>query len=80
MIYVEQDYAQQAGYGVFSDRTCKPEGTHALVIVGYGTASNGVKFWKIKNSWGPKTGIDGYIYLERGYDICGITSNSIQVY
>ena len=65
MIYVVQDYAGQAGYGVFRDRTCKPIGYHAFVIVGYGTASNGLKFWKIKNSWGPKTGIDGYLYLER---------------
>ena len=71
MIYVVQDYAGQAGYGVFRDRTCKPNGYHAVVFVGYGTASNGLKFWKIKNSWGPRTGDGGYIYLERGYNTSG---------
>ena len=80
MIYFVQDYAGQAGYGVFRDRTCKPNGYHAVVFVGYGTASNGLKFWKIKNSWGPRTGDGGYIYLERGYNTCGITRSSIQLY
>ena len=81
MIYVVQDYAGQAGYGVFRDRTCPATaGYHAIVIVGYGTASNGLKFWKIKNSWGPRTGDGGYIYLERGYNTCGITRSSIQLY
>ncbi|KAF0690161.1 Aste57867_18411 [Aphanomyces stellatus] len=37
---------------------------HAVIAVGYGAATG--QFFKIKNSWGPQWGDNGYIYLQRG--------------
>lgn len=53
-----------------------------VVIVGYGTDPKGVKFWKVKNSYGVIEGDKKliYLYLERGCNICNITRRPIRLY
>ncbi len=52
---------------------CPATINHAIVIVGYGVdKETGKKFWKIKNSWGPEWGEEGYFRLLRGEGTCGI--------
>lgn len=39
---------------------------HAMALVGYRTDPNGIKYWIVKNSYGPQLGEGGYIRIERG--------------
>ena len=46
---------------------------HALVIVGFGVDyHSGLKYWKVKNSWGELWGEAGFMRIQRGYGLCGI--------
>ena len=57
--------------GVASPNFCTTWPDHALVLVGYGI--KGEDYWLIKNSWGPKWGINGYLMLKRGKNKCGVS-------
>jgi cathepsin L len=45
---------------------------HAVTAVGYGTASDGSKYWLMKNSWGASWGEGGYVRIRRGEGVCGL--------
>jgi C1A family cysteine protease len=66
--------------GVLKKSKCGTNLDHGVLLVGYGE-DNGTKFWKVKNSWGPKWGADGYILLERTDDestegTCGVATTA----
>lgn len=41
---------------------------------GSSSDGSGSGVWKVRNSWGADWGVDVYIYLEAGVNLCGITS------
>lgn len=77
-VAIEADQAAFQLYksGVFT-ASCGTNLDHGVLAVGYGTL-DGVDYYKVKNSWGPSWGMDGYILLERGVSQkegqCGILS------
>jgi hypothetical protein len=49
--------------------TCGMEVDHCVQVVGL---SKDEGYWIVRNSWGTEWGIDGYIWLEAGINMCNI--------
>lgn len=57
------------------DGNCGTQLDHGVLLVGYGQETDGVEFWKIKNSWGPNWGEKGYIRVKASSaNLCGVLS------
>lgn len=76
-IAIEADHRSFQLYhgGVYS-QDCGQKLDHAVLAVGYGT-DNGKDYWKIKNSWSPGWGEDGYIRIARGNNECGVAEHMV---
>ena len=63
--------------GIYSDLDCGTQLDHGVLIIGYGyDYLYNMKYWIVKNSWGPSWGENGYIRILRDIDdsrgLCGI--------
>jgi len=58
--------------GVYQHTTGQLLGGHVIKIIGFGTTSDGVKYWQCQNSWTESWGNLGFFNILRGSDECGI--------
>eukprot|EP00929_Paragymnodinium_shiwhaense_P014664 TRINITY_DN1225_c0_g1_i1.p1 TRINITY_DN1225_c0_g1~~TRINITY_DN1225_c0_g1_i1.p1 ORF type:complete len:376 (+),score=99.21 TRINITY_DN1225_c0_g1_i1:68-1195(+) len=72
---VYSDFENYAG-GVYHHVTGEMAGGHAVKFVGWGV-DNGVKYWKVANSWNPYWGEKGYFRIKRGNSEGGIEDQVI---
>jgi len=72
---VYSDFENYAS-GVYQHTTGSVLGGHAVKIVGWGS-DNGVKYWKVANSWNQYWGENGYFRIKRGDDDCGIEDGAM---
>jgi C1A family cysteine protease len=50
---------------------------HAVQVVGYTPATQSTEaFWTVRNSWGTTWGENGYIRVQAGSNVCGITAQA----
>jgi C1A family cysteine protease len=77
-IAIEADTAVFQSYssGVITSAKCGTTLDHGVLITGYGVENN-VKYWLVKNSWGPSWGLNGYVKIGRSDStndagICGV--------
>lgn len=53
--------------GIINGSTCNATKVgHAVLVVGAGVDENNNRYWKLKNSWGPKFGEGGYFRVQHG--------------
>lgn len=73
-VAVEADKSVFQSYksGVIKSALCGTKLDHGVLAVGYGTSADGTDYYKVKNSWGPTWGVEGYLQIERGTNTCGI--------
>lgn len=72
---VFQDFIPYKG-GIYYHVNGGQLGEIAVKIIGWGI-ENGIKYWKVANSWNEQWGEDGYFRIKRGIDECGIELNCI---
>jgi len=72
---VYTDFEDYAG-GIYHHVSGSMAGGHAVRFVGWGV-DNGVKYWKVANSWNPYWGEKGYFRIVRGTNEGGIESGVI---
>jgi len=56
---------------ITTDSGCGNSLDHCVQITGWLT-ENSTACWNVRNSWGADWGENGYIWVERGADVCGI--------
>lgn len=69
----------QLYHGGILSKACGSKLDHGVLLVGFGT-ENGIDYWKVKNSWGPEWGEEGFVRLERGVTKdgeCGIKLGAV---
>ena len=63
--------------GIFNGPCSVDNPTQAVLIVGYAAGSGG--YWLVKNSIGTSWGSQGYIFMARGVNLCGIANYAIAI-
>jgi len=75
-IAIEADQAIFQDYrsGVLNGTACGTNLDHGVLIVGYDHDNKtGLDYWIVKNSWGKSWGMEGYVWLSRGFNTCGLS-------
>jgi len=73
--YVYRDFMQYKS-GVYHHTSGAFLGGHAIKVIGWGV-SNNTPYWIIANSWGTTWGMNGFFWMLRGKNECGIESQVI---
>lgn len=82
-IQADQPFFRLYSQGVI-DRACGSQLNHAVLLVGYGSTSEGIDYWLVRNSWGTSWGEAGYVKILREDEAkdegaCGITLDASYV-
>ncbi|XP_053263167.1 cathepsin O isoform X2 [Podarcis raffonei] len=65
--------------GIIQYHCSSGEANHAVIVTGYDTTGS-IPYWIVRNSWGTSWGIDGYVRIKIGSNICGIADEVSAVF
>jgi len=54
-------------------KNCGDEIDHCVQVTGFSVVS-GIPVWNVRNSWGTDWGVNGYLYVKRGMNLCDIAT------
>jgi len=77
-ICVEADTWQSYTSGVIT-HDCGDALDHCVQITGWGVTKDKIPYWIIRNSWGSDWGLQGFIWVERNKDLCGVSDEATYV-
>jgi len=60
--------------GIYYDTTGRDSEDHEISVVGWGE-ENGIKYWRVRNSWGSHWGDEGFFKVVRGVNNLGIEAD-----
>lgn len=75
----ELDFEYYAG-GLYSPMDCPfqmGDLDHAMLVVGFDNESEWGPVWIVKNTWGVTWGDNGYLYIRKGENVCGIAADVV---
>jgi len=75
-ICVDASSWQYYSSGIIMQGSCGQSLDHCVQATGYATDSSGTPYWIVRNSWGSDWGLNGYLYVERGDNVCGISDEA----
>jgi len=59
--------------------SCGDSLDHCVQAVGWATYSDGTPYWNVRNSWGTSWGQNGFVWVERNQNMCGIAEEATYV-
>ncbi|XP_037233999.1 cathepsin O isoform X3 [Falco rusticolus] len=65
--------------GIIQYHCSSGRANHAVLITGFDRTGS-IPYWIVQNSWGPTWGIDGYVHVKIGGNICGIADTVSSVF
>jgi len=69
----------QSYTGGIIESDCGTDLDHCVQIVGFDIDNTNTPYWIIRNSWGTDWGINGFVYVERNQDECGVAMEATYV-
>jgi hypothetical protein len=73
-VYAHSDSFEDYTGGVITDATPYPGITHVVALVGWGTDSDGLDYWAVRNSFGTYWGEQGFYRVQRGINAFNMES------
>lgn len=65
--------------GIIQYHCSSGKANHAVLITGFDTTGS-IPYWIVQNSWGRTWGIDGYVRVKIGSNVCGIADTVSSVF
>uniref|UniRef100_H3ABR0 Cathepsin O n=1 Tax=Latimeria chalumnae TaxID=7897 RepID=H3ABR0_LATCH len=64
--------------GIIQHHCSSGEANHAVLITGFDKTGD-IPYWIVRNSWGTTWGIDGYVHIKMGENVCAMKDSVVRI-